>query len=105
VWKRVKKLLRRRRNWTSPPIELSFRGVTWKKLGLVPLDELPIAAFGGQVLLLATYRVQLGVHDLEPLMIEAIAHAAEPFILLGRDVLNGFRLVLDGPRLFLEIGS
>ena len=33
-----------------------------------------------------------------------IAHAEEPFILLGRDVLNQHRLVLDGPGLAFEIG-
>jgi hypothetical protein len=38
---------------------------------------------------------------LTPVMVEAIAHAEEPFVLLGRDVLN---LVLDGPQLALEIG-
>jgi hypothetical protein len=27
----------------------------------------------------------------------------EPLVLLGRDVLNYFKLVLDGPRLVLEI--
>jgi hypothetical protein len=32
-----------------------------------------------------------------------IAHDAEPFILLSRDVLNRHRLVLDGPGLALEI--
>lgn len=72
-------------------------------LGLVPLDELPIAGFGGQVLLLPTYRVQVCIHELPAVMIEAIAHAEEPFILLGRDVMNHFRVLLDGPQLFLEI--
>ena len=27
----------------------------------------------------------------------------EPYILLGRDVLNGFRIVLDGPALRIEL--
>lgn len=73
-------------------------------LGLVPLDELPIGAFGGQVLLLPTYRVQIGMHQFPPVMLEVIAHSEEPLILLGRDFLNHFRLLLDGPLLFLEIG-
>jgi hypothetical protein len=73
-------------------------------MALLPLDEIPIGAFGGQVLLLPTYRVQVEIRDLHPVMIEAIAHAGEPFVLLGRDVLNHYRLLLDGPQLFLEIG-
>ena len=53
---------------------------------------------------MSTYRVQIGIHEFPPVMIEAIAHAEEPFVLLGRDVLNRFRLLLDGPQLLLEIG-
>ncbi len=75
-----------------------------ESLGLLPLDELPIEGFGGQVLLLPTYRVQIGIHDLPPVMIEVIAHTAEPFVLLGRDVLNHLRVLLDGPQGLLEIG-
>jgi hypothetical protein len=74
-------------------------------LGLLPLDELPVGSFGGQVLLLATYRVEVGIQGLAPMIIEAIAHPEEPFVLLGRDVLNQFLLVLNGPQLFLELGS
>jgi hypothetical protein len=73
-------------------------------LGLLPLDEIPIGGFGGHVSLMRTYRVELAVHQFPPLMIEVITHADEPFILLGRDVLNQLRLLLDGPQLLLEIG-
>ena len=72
-------------------------------LGLVPLDELPIAGFGGQVLLVPTYRVELSIQTLTPRSLEVLAHPEEPFILLGRDVLNQYHLLLDGPRLALEI--
>jgi hypothetical protein len=73
------------------------------ELGLLPLDELPIGGFGGQVLLLPSYRVQVSLRQLPALTIEAIAHPEEPFVLLGRDVLNQYRLLLDGPNLVLEI--
>jgi hypothetical protein len=33
-----------------------------------------------------------------------VASAGEAWILLGRDALNAHRLLLDGPRLFHEIG-
>jgi hypothetical protein len=73
------------------------------ELRLVPLDEIAVSGFGGQVMLLPTYRVDVSVHDLPPVTVEVLAHPDESFVLLGRDVLNGRRLVLDGPRLTLEI--
>ena len=73
------------------------------ELGLVRLDELSVSGFGGEVFLLPTYRVELGLHDLEPIPVEVLAYPQEPFILLGRDVLNQHRMVHDGPSLKLEI--
>ena len=73
------------------------------ELNLIPLDELTVSGFGGQMIVVRTYRVELGLHDLEPKVIEVLAHPEEPFILLGRDVLNQHRIVLDGPRSALEI--
>lgn len=75
------------------------------ELGLVPLDELPIGGFGGQVFLLATYRVELGIRGLPPILTEVIAHASETVILLGRDVLNHHNITLLGPTLKLEIDT
>ena len=74
------------------------------ELGLVPLDELPVSGFGGQVFLLPTYRLESRLRDLPPVMAEVLAHPEEPFVLLGRDVLNQHRIVLCGPGLALEIG-
>lgn len=74
-----------------------------EQLGLVPLDELPVGVFGGQVFLLPTYRLELSIRNLSPVVIEVFAHPEEPFVLLGRDVLNGHRLTLDGPGLTLEM--
>ena len=49
------------------------------------------------------YAALLGVHTLPQRLIEVVAHPDESWVLLGRDVLNGLRLVLDGPQLALEI--
>jgi hypothetical protein len=75
-----------------------------EELGLVQLDEIPVAGFGGHISLIPSYRVALAIHQFPPLLVEVIAHADEPFVLLGRDVLNQFRLLFDGPQNFLEIG-
>jgi hypothetical protein len=74
-----------------------------EQLRLVPLDELPVAGFGGQVFLLPSYRVELSIRTMSPVPVEVLAHAEESSVLLGRDVLNQHRLVLDGPQLALEI--
>ena len=74
-----------------------------EELGLVELSELPVAGFGGQVSLAPTFLVQLQIRGLGPMLIEAIASAGETYVLLGRDILNSYRVVLDGPQLSLEI--
>jgi hypothetical protein len=74
------------------------------QLGLVPLDELPVAGFGGPVLLVPTFLVELSIRGLPTWQVEVIARDREPYVLLGRDVLNRQRLLLDGPDLAVEIG-
>jgi predicted aspartyl protease len=73
-------------------------------LELLPLDELPVAGFGGQVFVIPTYLVGLALRTFVAAPVEVFAHPEEPFILLGRDVLNRLRLLLDGPALAFEIG-
>jgi predicted aspartyl protease len=79
-------------------------GKSVKKLGLTPLDEFPIAGLGGLIYRAPTYKLELAVHTLPSERVEVIAHDDEPYVLLGRDVLNRFRILLDGPGLALEIG-
>lgn len=45
------------------------------------------------------------VHDLPPSLTRAVLGKKEPHLLLGRDVLNAYRILLDGPQLALEIDS
>jgi hypothetical protein len=72
-------------------------------LGLTPLEEIEVAGLGGRVFSVPTYKVELTIRTLLPQKVVIVAHDAEPFILLGRDVLNRHRLLLDGPGLALEI--
>jgi hypothetical protein len=74
------------------------------QLGLKSLDLLPVAGLGGQVHQTSTYELDLMVHTFPPERVEVFAHRDEPYVLLGRDILNRYRLVLDGPGLALEIG-
>lgn len=73
------------------------------QLGLEPVRAIPVAGFGGQIQTINTYIAEVEPQSLKSVMVEVLAHAGEPFILLGRDVLNHFRIVLDGPKLRLEM--
>ena len=72
-------------------------------LRLPQLDELPALGFGGHLVSVPTFLVQLTVRSLTPITVEAFASREEPYILLGRDVQNHFRVLLDGPNLVLEM--
>jgi hypothetical protein len=73
-------------------------------LGLVEDGRLQFQGFTGKVVELPVFLVNIHVHDLPAVTVRAVIGENEPFILLGRDVLNSHRLVLDGPALALEIG-
>jgi hypothetical protein len=75
-----------------------------KALGLPATGSVAIGGVGGTVAMMTLYASLLGVHTLPARLIEAVAHAEEKWVLLGRDVLNAHRLLLDGPQLALEIG-
>lgn len=60
--------------------------------------------FGGQLMELPMYLVALVLHDCPAIKLRAVRGEHEPHILLGRDFLNALRILLDGPRLALEIG-
>jgi hypothetical protein len=72
------------------------------ELRLEKVRDLLIGGFGGTAVELPTFLVHLRVHDFEPVAIEVIADSAEPFVLLGRDVINRYRFLLDGPAKALE---
>jgi hypothetical protein len=73
-------------------------------LGLPQVGMMRLAGFGGATYDLPVYAVLLGLHDLPIRPFKVAAHAEEFWILLGRDVLNAYRILLDGPELALEIG-
>ena len=60
--------------------------------------------FGIQFIELPIHLVAIMVHDFPPVITRAALGEHEPYILLGRDVSNALRLLLDGPQQFLEIG-
>jgi predicted aspartyl protease len=74
-------------------------------LALDPVDEREVEGLDGKRSRLTTSFVVLTIRDLSPVTVEVLRSPGEPDILLGRDVLNHFRILLDGPGLVLEIGE
>jgi hypothetical protein len=83
---------------TAIPLRLA------EELGLVPLDRIAVVGFGGSEEMVTTYALEVTIRSLSPVRVEVMAHEKELWIPLGRDVLNHFRVLLDGPQLTLEIG-
>ena len=73
-------------------------------LSLPQIRTLIITSVGGLTQPMPTYAVQVSIHSLPVQTVEVVANSAEQWVLLGRDVLNAHRIVLDGPHLSLEIG-
>ena len=73
-------------------------------LALDKIGDVVIGGVGGTVETMPVYDVLLGIYPLPLQVFEVVAHAGEPWALLGRDVLHAHRLLLDGPGLALESG-
>src|SRR4051812_31445758 len=63
-------------------------------LGLSVAGAATIMGFGGPPTTTPLYCVDLGVHTLPLVAVRVIASPSEPWVLLGRDVLNGHRFLL-----------
>lgn len=75
------------------------------QLGLAQTGAMLIGGLGGVTYTLPTYVVLLGIHDFAPRPVKVVASPDEPWILLGRDVLNAVRVTLDGPRQILDLAE
>jgi hypothetical protein len=67
------------------------------------MGHISVAGYGGDITDSPAYIAALAIRSLPPVTVKVLANAGEPVVLLGRDVLNHFRLTLDGPQLALEI--
>jgi hypothetical protein len=73
-------------------------------LGLAQMRMIPIGGIGGSLRMMPSHPVLLAIDNLPSQTYEVVADPDETWVLLGRDVLNSYRIVLDGPQLALEIG-
>ena len=76
-----------------------------ERLQLVQLDETAVVGFGGHVSLSPAYLVNLALQPFDSIPVRVLADRDEAFVLLGRDVLNRYRVLLDGPGLTVDLQS
>ncbi|HZZ78571.1 MAG TPA: hypothetical protein VFE62_08635 [Gemmataceae bacterium] len=74
-----------------------------RALGLIEDGHLRFQGFASEVVELPIFLVEMRLHDFPPMLVRAALGEHEPYTLLGRDVLNGFRTTLDGPSQMVEI--
>lgn len=66
-------------------------------LNLDVIDRREFEGLGGQKVSLEILRALVTIRDCPPVQVDVASSDGEPYILLGRDVLNDFRIILDGP--------
>ena len=64
-----------------------------------------VSGFDGTPVERPLYTVRLVVRDLPPVQVRVLGGWDDEYAILGRDVLNSYRVVFDGPNLRLEIGG
>ena len=74
-----------------------------RTLGLNQLDETLVKGFDGSIQVLATYPLSLCIRDMKPILVEVLASDRVEYAILGRDVLNRYRIIFDGPKQRLEL--
>ena len=75
-----------------------------KALNLPQMGTIPIGGVGGIAQTMPSYPVQVAIHNLPVQEVEVVASTGESWVLLGRDILNAHRVLLDGPQAYVEIG-
>jgi predicted aspartyl protease len=73
------------------------------ELQLVAAEVVTVIALGNQKSAAMTYYLQAAPRECKSVFIEVIADHDEPNVLLGRNFLNHFHIVLNGPELVLEL--
>lgn len=76
-----------------------------KSLGIRPFDQLLFEGADGHHFRLPIFQLQVTVEGCGPVDVEAAGSDREDLILLGRDVLNLYRITLDGPQGRLELSG
>ena len=72
-------------------------------LSLQEIRRVNVIGFDGVMTSVPTYLVDVSIREERRVSKEVVASHRETTVLLGRDVLNHYRILLDGPNLTIEI--
>jgi hypothetical protein len=73
-----------------------------QQLGLQPTGHVRASGFGGTSAIVPVCRVAIDITGVGQVDVDVIVHPAEPFVLIGRDILQLFRVTFDGPNQVVE---
>lgn len=72
------------------------------QLSLQPNRFLTAQGFGGVPYTLGVFPVRLNIPGLVRALVYVLGHGNEPYLLIGRDVLNYWKITIDGPNQIVE---
>ena len=90
-------------SWTTAQDRTVVPAEVVEQLNLSASGTAYVAGLGGEVEEARLYDIKLTIAGFGPLATEVLANPGEQWVLLGRDILNHYRVVLDGPNQRLEI--
>lgn len=73
-----------------------------QQLGLSPLRQLTVHSLGSVTQLVNVYEIDIEIPGVTIISTKAFTHPDERFMLIGRDILNLFRVTFDGPNGVVE---
>ena len=73
-----------------------------ERLSLDAIGTISVQGFGSEVLEVPIYSLAIQLGSFSSCELTVVSHPGEVFVLLGRDFLNRFRIVLDGPNQIVE---
>jgi hypothetical protein len=73
-----------------------------RRLGVQPVGRAVAKGYGGLTAIVDVFEVSLLIPNLGIYPIQVLGHSAEPYVLVGRDILNLFRITFDGPNQVTE---
>jgi hypothetical protein len=73
-----------------------------QRLGVQPVGQAVAKGYGGLTATVDVIEVSLFIPNLGVYLLRVLGHSAEPYVLIGRDILNKFRVTFDGPNQVTE---
>jgi hypothetical protein len=73
-----------------------------RQMGLAPVHRAVVRGVGHAPTTLDLYDVEIEIPGVVLTTARVVGHPTDPYILIGRDILNQFRITFDGPRQMTE---